>query len=347
MGTVVEGKIKRVREMALRFGRPFRLMEVCGTHTVAVYRNGFHNLFAGAIDFISGPGCPVCVTHQSYIDTAIKLAEKHTVYSFGDLLRVPGKSESLSQAQGRGAKVKIMTSPLEAVQQAKLSGDPSIIAAVGFETTTPTFALAVEMCEQLQLKNLQFLIELKTMEEPLRFLFNRNPNIDGLILPGHVASIIGTAGFRFVENYKIPSVVAGFEGIELIIALERLSEKIISQDYEVENKYSRVVSETGNLQAQEKVRRFFQPAEAWFRGIGMLEGAGLALRPDFQIFQVTFDYQEELNTACRCADVLTGIIKPFECKLFGKACNPSNPAGACMVSSEGSCSAYYRYGRDR
>lgn len=338
--------VDAIRREVETAGRPLRVMEVCGTHTVAIYRNGLHTLLKDGIDFLSGPGCPVCVTHHSFIDQAVALSMERTIYTFGDLLRVPGSAGSLDAARGRGGKVKIMLSPLDAVEQASRSTEPSVVAAVGFETTAPAFALAVDECRRRGMEHVLFLNELKTMPAPMRFLLNAAAGIDGLILPGHVATVIGVDGFRFIEPFGVPSVIAGFTGENILAAMVRLLRKINRRDAAVENGYGNVVRQEGNPVARQAVDKVFEPAVSWFRGIGPLEGAGLKMRAGYRHLEIPVEYHAESDTACRCADILTGKAKPADCPLFGTACIPEHPHGSCMVSSEGSCAAYYKYGRD-
>ncbi|ACM60193.1 hydrogenase expression/formation protein HypD [Caldicellulosiruptor bescii] len=349
MQTLEKGNpiINTIKNNIEKIGRQLRIIEVCGTHTVSIYRNGFHSLFKGYIDFISGPGCPVCVTHEGYIDNLIELAKmNYTIYTFGDLMKVPGKSMSLAEAKAKGGKIKIMYSPVDAVENIA-EDEEAIIAAVGFETTVPAFALSLEKVLEKDLKNVKFACELKTIDQPLKVLLKDHIKVDGLILPGHVATILGVDGFKFVEEFEIPSVISGFEKYDILLSLLSLTQSILDNDFTVKNEYKRIVKKEGNTVAKRYIERFFERTDAYFRGLGLIEGGGLRLKSEYSSFsvQLKYDYESFSNSACRCADVLTGKLKPFECPLFEKVCTPQTPKGACMVSQEGSCNAYFRFGK--
>jgi hydrogenase expression/formation protein HypD len=340
--------IDLIKKNVMQAGRRLKFMEVCGTHTTAIHRNGFPSIFQEEIEFLSGPGCPVCVTNSSFIDRLVAIANTHTVYSFGDMLRVPGNHSSLAEARATGSDVRIMVSPLEAARKAYESGKPSVIAAVGFDTTAPVFALAIDFCVNAKVSNVKFLTELKTLAEPLHFLLRSTPSFDGLILPGHVAAVIGVKGFDFLPNYNIPSVITGFDGKDILQALHILTNSVLTNDLHVYNQYQRVVRQEGNQRAQNLVNHYYEPCDTYFRGIGLLPGAGLKLRPEFAFWEynehVELTGSMETPTGCRCGDVLLGRIKPYDCPLFKVVCRPDQPRGACMVSTEGSCAAYFRYG---
>lgn len=338
--------IDQIKKNIHRYGQRLKIMEVCGTHTTAIHRGGFPSVFH-EIDFLSGPGCPVCVTGGAFIDRLAGLAKTADVYTFGDMIRVPGKRTSLAEARLACGSVKIMLSPLDAVRKASSSGNPSVIAAVGFDTTAPVFALAAELCCEEKITNVSFLTELKTLEPPLRYLLAANQSIDGLILPGHVAAIIGEQGFSYVPHYRIPSAIMGFEGTDILRGLLTITNSLLAGDYRVRNEYSRVVRPQGNLKAQALVDKYYQPCDTYFRGIGTLPGAGLKLRASYASLEHPdssgLETISQHNNGCRCGDVLMGRLKPNQCELFGAACRPDTPRGACMVSAEGSCAAYFRY----
>ncbi|WAM33146.1 hydrogenase formation protein HypD [Caldicellulosiruptor morganii] len=338
--------ISMIKDNIEKIGRTLRVIEVCGTHTVSIYKNGFPDLFEGYIDFISGPGCPVCVTHEGYIDRLVELSSEWTIYTFGDLLKVPGSVKSLSQARANGGKIKIMYSPVDAVESIE-TGEKVIFAAVGFETTAPAFALSLEKVIEKGLKNVKFASELKTIDEPLKKLFQNHIQVDGIILPGHVATVIGVDGFKFVEEFKVASVISGFEGYDILLSLLSITRDILNEDFTVKNEYKRVVKKEGNLLAKSYMEKYFERSSAFFRGLGLIPGGGLKIKDEFGEYSISlsYDHTEQKDTLCRCADVLTGKIKPFECPLFGRACTPISPKGACMVSQEGSCNAYFRYGK--
>lgn len=341
--------VSQIKENVAKLQTPVRLMEVCGTHTAAIHRCGFPTLFKGEIEFLSGPGCPVCVTASSYIDHLADLSKSIAVYTFGDMLRVPGSRTSLAESRAAGAKVNMMISPLEAVRRAAESGEESVIAAVGFDTTAPAFALAVDYCITHQVKNVHFLTELKTIEAPLRYLLDSAPAIDALLLPGNVAAVIGEQGFNFIKNYRLPAVITGFGGTDILQALFILTASLLKNDTAMHNQYRRIVRAEGNQKAQKLINYYYEPCTAYFRGIGALAFSGLALRSEYSYLEypVTNDIEQtaqEQENACQCGNVLMGRIKPPECPLFASACRPDHPQGACMVSAEGSCAAYFRYG---
>ncbi|WAM30939.1 hydrogenase formation protein HypD [Caldicellulosiruptor naganoensis] len=329
-----------------KIGRSLKVIEVCGTHTVSIYKNGFHTLFEGYIDFISGPGCPVCVTHEGYIDRLVELSSEWTIYTFGDLLKVPGSSKSLSQARANGGRIKVMYSPVDAVEHLE-NNEKVIFAAVGFETTAPAFALSLEKVIEKGLKNVKFACELKTIDEPLKSLFQNHIRVDGIILPGHVATVIGVDGFKFVEGFKVASVISGFEGYDILLSLLSITQDILNEDFTVKNEYKRVVKKEGNVIAKGYIEKYFERTSAFFRGLGLIPGGGLKIKDEFGEYSIdiSYDHTKQKDSLCRCADVLTGKIKPFECPLFEKVCTPISPKGACMVSQEGSCNAYFRYGK--
>ena len=341
--------VNQIKENVAKLQAPIRLMEVCGTHTAAIHRCGFPTLFRGEFEFLSGPGCPVCVTTSSYIDQLADLSNSIAVYTFGDMLRVPGNKTSLAESRAAGAKVNMMISPLEAVRRAAESYEPAIIAAVGFDTTAPAFALAVDYCVNNQVKNVYFLTELKTIEAPLKYLLNSAPAIDALLLPGNVAAVIGEQGFKFIENYRLPAVITGFSGTDILQALFILTASLLKNDTAMHNQYRRIVRAEGNKKAQKLINHYYEPCTAYFRGIGALGFSGLALRSEYAHLEYPSTYEfeqtgQELESACQCGNVLMGRIKPSECPLFASACRPDHPQGACMVSAEGSCAAYFRYG---
>lgn len=341
--------VNQIKENVAKLQAPIRLMEVCGTHTAAIHRCGFPTLFKGEFEFLSGPGCPVCVTTPSYIDQLADLSNSIAVYTFGDMLRVPGNRTSLAESRAAGAKVNMMISPLEAVRRAAESSEPAIIAAVGFDTTAPAFALAVDYCVNNQIKNVYFLTELKTIEAPLKYLLNSAPAIDALVLPGNVAAVIGEQGFKFIENYRLPAVITGFSGTDILQALFILTASLLKNDTVIHNQYRRIVRAEGNQKAQKLINHYYEPCTSYFRGIGALAFSGLALRPEYAYLEYPVAYDVEqtgqaLTSACQCGNVLMGRIKPPECPLFAVACRPDHPQGACMVSTEGSCAAYFRYG---
>ncbi|MFH0855629.1 MAG: hydrogenase formation protein HypD [Candidatus Omnitrophota bacterium] len=336
-------------------GVKINIMEVCGTHTQNFYRFGLPGLLPGNIRLISGPGCPVCVSPQGYIDSAIALAKNKDliIATFGDMLRIPGTSSSLEREKARLGNVRVAYSPLDALAIAENNPDKQIVfLAVGFETTAPAIALTVLEAKRKKLKNLSFFSSLKLIPPAMRHLLSdKRLKIDGFLCPGHVSAVIGTRGYEFIpKQYKIPCCVAGFEPVDILEAILIIIGQIILHKACVANQYARVVTESGNILAQGVINRVFEPGDSNWRGFGVIPDSGLELRKEFSAFDAKRIFSISGKTArtriagkCRCADVLKGIISPDACVLFAKACNPDNPIGPCMVSSEGACNAYYKF----
>ena len=333
-------------------GRELRIMEVCGTHTASIFKSGIRSLISPKIKLISGPGCPVCVTPAAYIDQCISCAlrEKHMLMTFGDMMKVPGKEGSLSQAKGDGAKVDLMYSPMEVVEKAKKNPDITyVIAAVGFETTVPAYALTIEEAVREGVHNIQFLTALKTVMPALEWICQNEDGIDGFISPGHVSVIIGSKVYgSLAEKYQKPFVVAGFEPEHILAAIYDIVFQIANRDNkkaEVHNRYKNAVKADGNQKAQEIIGRYFEPGEAMWRGLGMIPDSGLYLKSEWAEYDGGsrgLDEDIVLPESCRCGDVIVGRIHPTECPMFGEGCNPMNPYGPCMVSSEGACGIWYK-----
>ena len=348
--------VEEINKVADRLGK-IRLMEVCGTHTVAIFRAGIRQLLPKNIELVSGPGCPVCVTADEYIDKAIAYAKREdvTIATFGDMLKVPGSTSSLTEAQGEGADIKIVYSPLDSIEIAKQNLMRKVIfLAVGFETTAPTAAATVLAAKVHDVNNLFMLSSQKLVPPALRMLLS-DPKIkvDGFILPGHVAVIIGSNAFSFlVSDYNIPGVVTGFEPLEILRSILRLLVMIDKGNAEVNNEYKSVVSNNGNVAAQRVLNQIYEPVNANWRGIGSIEKSGLKMREEFAKFDIEQVEPIQVEsvvrkTACRCGEVLRGVINPTKCPLFGKACVPTHAIGPCMVSVEGVCAAWYKYGGSR
>ena len=331
-------------------GPSVRLMEVCGTHTHEIFRLGIRNMLPENIELISGPGCPVCVTQVGFIDEAVMLAlEKGcTVCSFGDLLRVPGTEMSLAQARAKGADVRVVYMPLDAVKIAQENPDLQVVfLSVGFETTTPISCIAVEKAAELGLENFSLLTANKTMPDAYMAL---KDSADAFLYPGHVHTIIGTEICRILcRDYGVSGVVAGFTASELLTAIAVIVKKIQLDEPFFVNCYPRVVQDEGNPKAVRLIEKILEPCDSEWRGIGEIPGSGLRLREAYSGFDARKKYdlpeiKGRSNPACRCGDVLRGEIKPYDCAVFGKVCTPQHPVGACMVSNEGACSAFYQYG---
>jgi len=336
---------------AVKLPRPVRFMEVCGGHTAAIYRFALHDMLPDGIRLISGPGCPVCVTANDFVDRAIALAQLPdvTIATFGDLIRVPGSTQSLAEARARGADVRVFYSSSDALDLARSHPDRTVIfLAIGFETTACTLAATLFDVVLTDTRNFRMLCALKTMPEALRVLFSSGAQIDGLILPGHVITVTGTKEFDFIPGeFSIPCVVSGFEPADLMETILMLCRQIAAGRASVKNQYTRVVRAEGNPHAQALIEKMFTACDMTWRGFGEIAQSGLAIRKEFAAWDaasIPVDVEPAReHPGCRCGEVLRGIIRPQECALFGKVCTPENPRGACMVSSEGACAAVYHF----
>ncbi len=358
---VARALVARVTRLAAGIGRTVNLMEVCGTHTVAISRFGLRKLLPPGVRLLSGPGCPVCVTDQSDIDLFLAVARQPGVIvtTFGDMIRVPGSETTLAAEKASGRDVRVVYSPLDALEVAEKNPDRLVVFyAVGFETTAPMVAAALEMAAGRGLTNFTIFPVHKTVPPALAALLAApGVRLDGFLLPGHVSAVIGAGAYTsVVERYHVPAVVAGFEGNDILLAVEMLLAQIAAGEARVEIEYRRAVTWEGNRTAQEIMERFFTPVDAAWRGLGVIPGSGLALLPEFAHLDARSRFDTAAlrarlapppakQAACACGEVLQGIKLPTECLLFGKACTPVSPVGPCMVSSEGSCAAYYRYER--
>jgi hydrogenase expression/formation protein HypD len=335
--------------------RPVTLMEVCGTHTVSFFTSGVKKLLAPKIKLISGPGCPVCVTEDEDIEKILQLATQPDVIlaTFGDMFRVPGVTGSLETARAGGARIEIVYSPLDTLELSGQNQDKKVIfLAVGFETTVPAVAAAVLEARRRKLKNFFIYPLLKTIPKILDILFSDRPKIDGLVLPGHVSAIIGAASYRFlVKKFNLPCVVAGFEPLDLAESVYLLAGMLAEKKPDLEIQYKRVVTMAGNQKAQKMIKKVFQKSPALWRGLGVIPDTGLDLKKEFQDIDARSFLPEKIRIAvnplkkqCLCGEILKGRKTPPDCRLFRKVCAPQSPVGPCMVSSEGACSAYFKYG---
>lgn len=350
-----EAHLERIREYARAWGRPVRFMEVCGTHTMAAFRSGLRSLLPENVSLLSGPGCPVCVTPNGYIDAAVALSRQPGVVitTFGDLVRVPGSVSSLEQERARGAAVEVVYSPLDALALARRHPERTVVfLAVGFETTAPGVALVVRSAQRERLRNFAVLCSLKTMPAPMRALAaGGEVAIDGFLCPGHVSVVTGAGAFAFLaEEFGLPCVVAGFETLDMVVGIGLLLRQLVEGRAEVEIEYQRAVSWEGNRQAQRLIAEVFAPAATEWRGLGVIAESGLRLREEYAEQDAALRFGLDLAGSpappgCRCGDVLRGALTPLDCPLFDRRCTPVNPQGPCMVSSEGACAAYWRYGR--
>ncbi|EPR42427.1 hydrogenase expression/formation protein HypD [Desulfovibrio sp. X2] len=335
-------------------GRGVRFMEVCGTHTVAIFQSGLHSLLPENIVHLTGPGCPVCVTHDAEVAAYMEAAGKDGVImaTFGDLMKVPGPGGgSLKSAQADGARVKVVYSPPDALKIAHENpNDTVVFIGVGFETTAPGIAATVKMAEAQGLSNFKVLSFHKLVPPALRALLS-DPEmaVEAFILPGHVSAVIGARAYDFLaEEFKTPAVVAGFEPLDILQALILLQEMLEKGEPAVLNQYTRVVADEGNRKAQALMADVFETCDARWRGIGVIPGSGLAFRGEYERFDAMKALGIELRDVpplpgCRCGDVLKGKLPPNKCPLFKKVCTPAKPVGPCMVSTEGSCAAYFKY----
>ncbi len=333
---------------------PMRLMEVCGTHTVAIGRAGIRNLLSGAVTLVSGPGCPVCVTPDGYIDAAIALGRMPGVRlaSFGDMLRVPGRSSSLEKERGKGLDVRVVYSPMDAVAMAAAAPErETVFLGVGFETTAPAVAGAIRAASERGLENFSVLSSVRTIPGAMAVLAeDPDVRIEGFLCPAHVSTVIGTDAYLpLASTYRIPCVVAGFEPLDILLGISMLLRQKKEGAARVENEYSRGATPAGNRKAQALLREVFSPCDTGWRGIGVIPGSGLRIADRYAAFDAEKKHGVPVvftaeTKGCRCGDVLKGKIFPAECPLFGKACVPEEPVGPCMVSGEGTCAAYYKYG---
>ena len=336
-------------------GRQINIMEVCGTHTVSIFRNGIRSILPKNLKLLSGPGCPVCVTDQGYIDVVLQLADCDDclIATYGDMIRVPGKDGSLETKQAN-ANIKIVLSSEDALQLAKDNpGKTIVFVAVGFETTAPATAVVVKEAAAGAIDNFCILSGHKLVVPAMRALLSeKNDNINAFLCPGHVSAIIGYGAFaEIVEDFSRPCVVAGFEPVQIIEGLSEICHQLSAGKAELKSMYSAVVTEKGNTAAQQIVNDYFEPVDGLWRGLGKIEKSTLALKDSysqfdaFKRFGISEEPSEELK-GCRCGEVLCGLIEPPECALFGRACTPREPIGPCMVSSEGACAAWFKYGRE-
>ncbi|OYD14937.1 hydrogenase formation protein HypD [candidate division WOR-3 bacterium JGI_Cruoil_03_51_56] len=346
-------RVNRIVDELCRDREGINLMEVCGTHTMAISGFGIRQAVDKRLKLLSGPGCPVCVTTQEEIDGAIGLAENPdiTLVTFGDMMRVPGSRCSLEQEKAKGADVRVIYSAMDALDFADAeNGRQFVFLGIGFETTAPTVAAAVLAAQHRGIENLSVLPMFKLIPPALeKIVSSKRVNISGFILPGHVSTIIGTRKYQFlVEKYRMPSCITGFEASDIVQGIYMLL-KQMKEGPEVAIQYRRIVRPEGNPEARHIMETVFEPVDAAWRGIGMMPGSGLGFREDFGLFDAhkrfEFKPRKPRKTGCRCGEVMLGLITPPECKLFGKICTPEMPVGPCMVSSEGACAAYYKYER--
>jgi hydrogenase expression/formation protein HypD len=336
--------------------RPIKIMEICGGHTHAIFKSGLESLLPEEIELVHGPGCPVCIMPRGKLDEAIAISQNPDVIltTFGDAMRVPGSKQNLLQAKALGADIRLVYSPLDSLKIAKANSDKAIVFfGIGFETTAPSTALTVLQAEKEGIKNFSlFCNHVRVVPAMEALLENPDLQLDGFVGPGHVSMVIGTEPYKIIaKKYHKPLVVAGFEPLDVLQALWMVLQQLAEGRCEIENQYTRLVQNSGNAIALNAMNQVFEVREQFeWRGLGDIPQSGLKMRPEYAGFdaEVKFpvSYQAVADhKACQCGEILKGVLKPWQCKVFGTACTPENPIGACMVSSEGACAAYYKYGR--
>lgn len=327
-------------------------MEVCGGHTVAIRKFGIPELLPSTIKLLSGPGCPVCVTGKSFIDKAIKLSKipETIITTYGDLMRVPGSSSTLENERANGAEIRMVYSPLDSIEIAKEYPSKKIFfPGIGFETTSPATAVTVLQAKKEKLDNFFLLSAHKIMPPAMEMLIDDEVQIDGYICPGHVSTITGSGIYNgIVENFGLGCVITGFEPVDLLQGILMLVKQFESGNPKVEIQYKRAVKAVGNIKALKLLDEVFELKDDWWRGLGNVPKSGLKLKTEFKKFDAELNFQLNLpepkeEKGCICGEILKGLKLPSDCKMFGKICTPENPVGACMVSTEGSCQAFYKY----
>ncbi len=346
----------RINDCISKYKGKISLMEICGTHTHSIFHSGMMSLLSDKIEHLSGPGCPVCVTSNEYIDTAIAYSRLSDVIitSFGDMIKVPGSTSSLEKEKASGGKVKIVYSPLESLEIARINPEKKVVfLGVGFETTAPLVASTILTANEKKIKNFYVFSGHKLIPPAMKALLeNKELKIDGFICPGHVSAIIGEEPYEpIAAEYGIPSVIIGFEPLDLLEGIEMLIKQITGEEKpKVENQYRRVVRKRGNLKALSLINEVFEVKDSVWRGLGLLPKSGLRIKDSYS----QYDAEKQINvrvektkihSKCICGKVLTGTKKPYDCQLYGKLCTPEHPIGPCMVSSEGTCAAYYKFNK--
>ena len=344
-----------VRTMNLNIERPIQIMEVCGGHTHSIFRYGIEGMLPKEIELVHGPGCPVCVLPMGRVDDCVAIAERPDVIftTFGDTMRVPGSKKSLLQAKADGADVRMVYSPMDALTLARKNPDREVVFfGIGFETTMPSTALTVLQAERDGISNFSVFCNHITIVPTIKAILDSpDLRLAGFLGPGHVSMVIGTAPFKFIANYyRKPMVIAGFEPLDILQSIWMVLKQIEEGRSDIENQYGRIVPDAGNAPALEAVSRVYE-LRAFFewRGLGSIDHSGVTLREEY----ARFDAEKRFAIpnvkiadpkSCQCGEVLKGVIKPWQCKVFGSACTPERPLGALMVSSEGACAAYFQYG---
>ncbi|NMM63841.1 hydrogenase formation protein HypD [Clostridium sp. P21] len=345
-----KGIIKSIKNIT---DEKINIMEVCGTHTSSIFKYGLRDVLPSNIKLISGPGCPVCVTPENYIDAAVQLShiENVIIATFGDMMKVPGKASSLIKSKSEGNDVRIVYSPMDALTLAIKNPSKNIVLlSIGFETTTPMTAVTAIEAKKSHIKNLFFLTSHKLVTPVLKNLLeDKDLHINAFLLPGHVSAIIGEKPYNFLpDNYKIPGVITGFEAVDILQSIKIILQLIHSNTPKIVNCYKRIVKYEGNVNALEYMKKVFKVVDSSWRGIGIIPNSGYELNEDYKMFDAVKHFKLKLNNytkanECKCGEILKGKVSPIECPLFKKICTIENPIGPCMVSSEGTCSTYYKY----
>ncbi|WP_419678453.1 hydrogenase formation protein HypD [Aliarcobacter lanthieri] len=353
---VIKAYKKLIDEDLKDYSKTINIMEVCGGHTHTIMKYGIPQILNKKINFIHGPGCPVCVMPKDRIDSAYELSLQKDVIlvTLGDMIKVPGSKGSLQKARSEGADVRFVYSPLDCIKIADENKDKTIIFfAIGFETTTPMTCTLLNQVISKNIKNILFHINHITVPEVMRVLVqDENCKIDAFLGPSHVSVISGSKIYEeFPLTYNKPVVVSGFEPVDVMQSISMIVKQFIENRSDLEIEYKRLVSYDGNIKAQELINKYFKKVPFKFRGIGEVENSGYELKDEFDKYNAKIVYKDILptvevkeNKACKCPQILKGVAKPTDCKIFGTVCTPANPIGSCMVSSEGACSAYYKYG---
>lgn len=351
---LVEKLIHKIIRILEQYDNELVLMEVCGTHTMSIFRSGLRKLLPEKIRLLSGPGCPVCVTSNYYMDKAVAYARNSDVIitTFGDMIKVPGSSSSLELEKSNGANIKVVYSALDALKIAQTNPEKKIIfLGVGFETTAPTLAATIESAKQKNIDNFYVFSGHKIIPPAMRILVTSEElKLHGFICPGHVSTIIGSLPYEFIaEEYNIPCVVTGFEPLDIVQGIYMLVNQVVNQEQSsVQIQYTRAVRKEGNIKALDLMKKVFEVTDSNWRGVGIIPESGLKISGGYGQFDAEVKIEVEVeetkeNKSCICGQILCGVKTPPDCKLFRSVCSPENPVGACMVSSEGTCAAYYKY----
>ncbi|BAY98597.1 hydrogenase expression/formation protein HypD [Tolypothrix tenuis PCC 7101] len=351
-----EGLYREIAKLSQQLDKPIKIMEICGGHTHSIFKYGIEDILPDTIELIHGPGCPVCVMPRGRLDDAIAISQNsHVIFTtFGDAMRVPGSTTSLLQAKATGADIRMVYSPLDSLKIAKENPNKEVVFfGLGFETTAPSTAFTILQAAAENISNFSMFCNHVLVIPALQALLD-NPDLqlDGFVGPGHVSMVIGTDPYQFIaQQYHKPIVVSGFEPLDILQSIWMLLQQLLENRCEVENQYNRIVQPAGNQVALKAINQVFMARETFeWRGLGDIPYSGLQIRPEY----AQFDAEQKFSIpnqkvadhkACQCGEILKGVLKPWQCKVFGTACTPETPIGTCMVSSEGACAAYYKYGR--